>query len=305
MLKRSVLLFLLCFATVGVAADAGKLFIVMGGFNSCPRLSSDSLLPTGKTLIGLEEESSARIDKIFNASQIMKSSSADQKNTFILSCFTRLLVKGFLNNFYFRSFELGDASFDSHKSILIEQNELVEPLYLGQFFAEIVHYLKSSGKTPVVIGHSYGGFSALHMTEKLVSAGFHVGGLVTLDAVSPVRCKARDMILRLDKTLLGATTDCHGFPADSASLAAVGVLAQTERLDWWANRYQTEFRQLKGGLVRLPFKDSSLELSNARISVQAKNFFYQDNHSLMALDDAMWKSLREQHIFGESVQIGQ
>lgn len=302
------LLSIICFFFLPSVCMAGNLFVFIGGFNSCPSFESDSLLPTGKSLLGLGEESVAKPGKIFEASGLSTTIDAEENgHEVVFACFTRLLKtkllkEGALNHLNFRYFSVGDRSFKKESTVVIDQRYLTGPVFLEGFYSSLAAYLKKSGQIPVVIGHSYGGYSAMHLTSKLLKGGFEVGGLVTLDAISPVLCKAKDMIFRLHQTLLGTHSGCRGFPADELSLKVQRELSAAEGLSWWANAYQDDFRPLQGGPVEVPKFKVSDRFTNGKVEVVTTNFFLPDYHSLMAIDLGMWQELRSKRVLVKKSQ---
>ena len=111
-------------------------------------------------------------------------------------------------------------------------------------FAKQIEALRTSTDvaTIAVIGHSYGGWSAIKFVS-LLSDKWNFSGLITIDPISRVNCAPNDFI---NHVLNSPTKGCIESPKDFDSQTLQRIAAGTKK---WQNFYQTQDPVLRASSI--------------------------------------------------------
>lgn len=177
----------------------------------------------------------------------------------------------------------GVTSFNVDQGAQLTNDSFLEPLQ-NELRRMIGVNAKNGMETKIYfIGHSYGGYTAMNLARNFKD---NLWGLVTIDPISVLDCKASDMVRRPDKTLMQSHSGCLRAPKDYSSIYSTKRITQkiSESNDqiFWSNFYQTAFGFLHS---------SSIEGDGIR-NVALRDFkafpINTDHHSQSASHDSVW-----------------
>lgn len=277
----------------------------MGGFNSCEAAESVDAFSLGQGL--------ATTKAIYQASKFQEKivegffeKTGVQPVTFF-SCYSNLLKNYRFDTFHLRH-TFGDVGFSEFDFHAIQKNDLQSTEFLEPMFKAIQDELAELKKTydlkVYVFGHSFGGFSAIHLTNYLQDS-VDISGLVTIDPISPLSCSPRLIMFDLLRTAIGAHEGCSEYPSDDFSLAAISKIIKKNKIGWWVNVYQQQFRQLHSSSIPnfLNMGPEYFNLKSRRFKAEeVPGHPYKDFHSKLAVDELLWDELYEQRVLVTLVQ---
>ena len=271
------------------------LFVVLGGFNSCPdKCLLDTLTQAGKT---------AQMVELVEKKILTKH--AGSPVTLFTACYTGpddLIVHDRLEKISGR-YAWGDTSLSSTtkgvSSFEIPQGEsLSSTEFLKPLRDALSSYLDEKDKQGVevsmyVFGHSYGGFTGIHLADRFSK---NLVSLATIDPISMIQCQASTMVKDIYGTITRGHKGCQQAPSDPDSAQSISQLKKffKESTDekWWINFYQDSFPFLQSGaIVGLP----SSAPKNIKVQRSAfKTIFNGDYHSQTARHGGVWTRIAEQ-----------
>lgn len=119
----------------------------------------------------------------------------------------------------------------------------------------------------IIVGHSYGGWLSMISASVLISAGFHLIALITIDAISPLDCNFRKK------------EGCSRAPQDIPAQTLYKISANTEN---WLNFYSSSGKRNINSTF--PLKSSSISAAHVNIPKDL-------SHNEIIQDDSIWLTL--------------
>ncbi len=239
--------------------NATIMLIVIGGWNSCDEFEpgDDTPKEVGPRGMNIYRPIRSALDQL----------PQEQRSRFALSisCFTQTL--------------------DSVK-IRYEYLEATEKtLPLNEYFGTIIQYTtEQPDRAVALVGHSYGGWYALRLAERLMQSR-KLDRLFTVDPISPVRCTPialGSVILNRAGLINGANPGCAGsFGSADLGLFAFGA---PQAIGWWTHLYQQDVFSVLHS-APFPGADQNVWYSHPD-PVDAVN-----GHINMGKDARMWQAL--------------
>lgn len=278
------------------SADRWPVVVVMGGFNSCPEVEGVKTFSVGQGLATTKEifRSSSYQEKLVESFY----QKTGRRPVTLFTCYSNLLFNSRLDTFHLRA-TFSDIDFSEFSQQTIGQKSLEDTGFLRPILEEIRDKLlrveedSDDSLELYVIGHSFGGFAAIHLVDYLKNR-FQIGGVITVDAISPLTCSPKLVLSGLLRTAIGGHKGCKEFPADEFTQLAVKSIVRADRVSWWVNVYQKQFRQLHGGAIE-DFEGHEpryYNLKSRRFEVnEVPGFPYKDYHSKLAVDPLLWDEL--------------
>lgn len=271
-----------CSTRIAQGAGEGRnpVVIVVGGYQSCPKTKEILRLPV------------PTITDIAAAAVAPGSRAYPQRGAsprYLFGCYTGLLGAS-MGRIEFRYSP--DPRFKAFRSIPIDSRRLSDPKPLEPFF-EFLRAEISAVPRPetYLVGHSYGAWTAIHAAG-ILSRSLRIGGLATLDPISPVRCKPDALIYNM-LARLRSPSGCQSAPPDlfESDLSRLGL-----SLPWWLNFYQTQFRFVHSSAI------SAIEAMNADPAVPKRGYnllvrmrgtnpFFNDHHSNLSVHSDAWRTI--------------
>jgi pimeloyl-ACP methyl ester carboxylesterase len=249
------------------------IILVLGGYQSCPLSRELVVMPTAGTIAKMEPGITALKSDFERAH--------GQTPKFLFACYTGILRDMTLDRLeLWISYQSNFGSKQVHKlrSSGIRDRSAISPLY--RTVSDFVDPL--SNPKIYIVGHSYGGWSAIQVAQELGDRGFHVSGLTTIDPINPVLCKPRALagnILSSGSAPLG----CLTAPSDFDSRIF-------QHVSWWRNFYQKQTTILHSDAIQQlefynPGTDRKSDFGNSLIRKNGNI----DVHSALAHDENIWK----------------
>ena len=302
--------FLICFMfasqalgdTVAVADHMIKeevIVVIAGGFGSCPdELLLDRAIRAGKTaemqqffdayvLPVLSKEIFAYMPTIFS----MCYSGPDS----LASSFTQSIS----GRYAWNKEDLHRNSEGVRTFSITQGKSLYDLQFLESVKLELKNYIQSRRDLGLkvrlyLIGHSYGGFTAIHLASFFAD---NLVGLFTLDPISMLSCQAKEMVTKVYSTIALKHDGCKVAPNDSFSQKSIDhILKVVEKSNggrWWHHIYQKAFPWLHSdGVV------SASGLAPLEEQFITKDFrspiVAGDYHSQLARHELVWKKIAAQ-----------
>lgn len=278
-------------ATKEQSPDAiNPVFVVMGGFTSCPSAAEPTLLPFG----GADDIGTRVRDA---AKQI--ETSIDLKGgriQFFTSCYTNLKMQpNSILPVKPESFSLRwspiltfEPKLGTPKDLPIAPVDVTDGSILNNLVKDLVVQIATLKNPRVYLfGHSYGGWSVMQLALKLQAAGIGIRGLVTMDPISPVVCKP-DYVISAIRTF-GVVTkhDCMRAPPDVTRDQRLAIGTST---DFWLHFYQLRFRPLHSTEIpEIAEMNSDADTRGANYNVNAKHSKDGVEHSTIVTSDRIWQ----------------
>lgn len=259
-------------------------FVVMGGYQTCPISHEKSPLPVPTIL-----QIAVQAKKIGNSVQAKRS----LKAKYFLACYSGVFPELPSGRFEFRYSPHTD--FQSPDTIELNTGDFSGPEALALAFAELNNLLKET-TNPVVyfIGHSYGAWTAMNAIASLnqITA---LGGLVTIDAISPLECKPDQLVSKSIVSFFSKTSPCTQAPKDIPNKTMDFITANAP---WWFHYYQNQLGLLHSGPIS---EIESMNPDPARpsrgfnelIHLTGTNPIFNDYHSALAIDPGLWKNVAQ------------
>ncbi len=193
--------------------DSGKqLVIYFGGFLGCTNMFAEDATPID-----------SKIDILQKSTNIHTTTSHHREQILYMTCYTP-------DPDSIRVVE-GRSPTKPYKTTIAEFAKQIEALRTSTDVATIA-----------VIGHSYGGWSAIKFVS-LLSDKWNFSGLITIDPISRVNCAPNDFI---NHVLNSPTKGCIESPKDFDSQTLQRIAAGTKK---WQNFYQTQDPVLRASSI--------------------------------------------------------
>ncbi len=272
------------------------ILLFSGGYASCAKKAKDNRWEMGEA---------AKIEKMWEAAGLSKVSSQKIRGVSpvtIFTCYSALDKYSFFDSFNLRYSH--DPKFEKYSQIDLSESELISNHFLADYFAyvkKVVDETRKKGPVELyIMGHSYGAWTAIHTAHH-----FHeyveVAGLVTMDPISVLKCKASDMITQPISTLIQDHPGCLESPTDRITLEAIQNLVNHPTMSpkFWLNVYQNAFRFLHSdGIKEL---DGFSVGENWEYNYTPENGpparfgFFRNYHSYLGRDPIVWQDIREKY----------
>lgn len=257
-------------------------FVVMGGFLSCPKSTEIVYLPFAQVNdIGSRAKKTA--DELTGAVDLKGG-----KVQFFVSCYSGLLKTGDpVEDLKLDSYALRwnttltpEAKLNIASEKKLAPSQVSSAAVLDDLIKDLLTHV-AAVKNPRVylFGHSYGGWSVMQVALKLKDAGISVRGLVTLDPISPVGCKPGSVIGQVVNI---PAAGCTRAPSDVSTDQRLAIGKAT---DFWLHFYQTQFRLLhSGGIDEIDYMNDATDKRGLSRSVRIEHEALKDEHSKLATD---------------------
>jgi hypothetical protein len=273
--------------------------VIAGGFGSCPDdLIFDRAIRAGKSA------DMQRLFAMYVLPVLKRKQFADRPTIFSL-CYSgpdslaSSLTQSISGRYAWNRDDL-KRNAEGVKTFSVSQGKSLNELrFLEPVTMELKNYLQSRKDLGLkvrlyLIGHSYGGFTALQLADFLAD---DLVGLVTLDPISMLSCQAKEMATKVYSTIALKHDGCKLAPNDVFSLKSIDrilhVIEQAKGTVWWYHIYQKAFPWLHSDAVMSASGSAPLEEQ-----VVAKDFrspiVAGDFHSQLARHGAVWNKIAAQ-----------
>lgn len=210
---------------------ARSLVVISGGYQSCPETNEFFFLPQ-----------SAPLTKILKAAHPFLSDlkSLDSETPdLIWSCYSGVQSSGgFVNTFINGpiDFTFGPTAAGSNLINFKSVDDLQDGRGLSQFFNLVKSRIYQTKPDHVyLVGHSYGGWTAIQLGIRLTREGLKISGVTVTDPISPFQCPAHVMGKAVAATLGRPLPGCQTAPRD---FLVSDMNALAANADWLVNIYQ-------------------------------------------------------------------
>lgn len=259
---------------------ARSLVVISGGYQSCPKTNEFFFLPQR-----------ASITKILKVGQSFLSdieSLDGEAPDLIWSCYSGIQSSGGLSNTLTNGpidFTFGPTASGSNLIEFKSVNDLQDGRGLSQFYNLVKSRIYQIKPDHVyIIGHSYGGWTAIQLGIRLTREGLKISGITVTDPISPFLCPAHVMGQAVAATLGRPIAGCQIAPNDFLVRDMNALAANT---DWLLNVYQDQQHVLHSaplnyeGWVNEYFYDPN------------SYYLFAESHSAAALEPFVWERSRE------------
>lgn len=270
------------------------IYILMGGYMSCP----------------LVFNSNSRINKVTDLLQervenIQESLDQESYNPplYFTTCYTGpQLGASFSKSLSLDYFELNYSqslqstpdivSNQSHKE-LIDDALFVDVTPLTKLWTVLKKEIQTvANPVVIIVGHSYGGWTAIQTANHLMENSIDVFGLMTLDAISPVHCHPSvltDSVLQFKQT-----KGCTRF---SEYLTSSQINRLQVNLNWWLHFYQDQSYFLHSDDISELNTGHSVKdvfpFTQSQLHVVDKEIFIDNEHRLFPYESELWSAFEE------------
>ena len=276
MTKLRLLLILTTTLSYAPVVSAKSLVVISGGYQSCPKNGDFIRLPHAPLISTIVEAAAPLVSGLKTL--------GDDVDV-IWSCYSGVkkhplgeMVKGSPMSFGYGQGKPGEAS----TSIEVSSNTIDDAKPLSPFFDYVERYADMTKPDHIYLaGHSYGGWTAMHLGVHLAKTGHNVSGITTFDPISPFQCPA-GILSSSFVVSAQAPAGCLMAPRDLVE-ADMDLLRQENGL--LVNFYQTTFTRLHASVLKYP------GWSNRLVQQDYRRVWFGDTHTSMVRMAELWRDV--------------
>ncbi len=271
-------LFALAFVSLGFSSSllANTLVVVSGGYRSCAHSDAPDPLPR----IPKIQDIAPKAHKVFG-----------DNVTYLYSCYSGMHPD-------LRTIELQfsqDVSFKLRNQVYLRFDNFNSTRVLHDLFDFVAYHAdRLDDPTIYLVGHSYGGWTAIQLAAHLFSRNKKVRGLELIDPINPIICAAPEMAKQLVlTTALLRTTSLTG--CQRAPLIPTAVLNGLFSEGYWHNTYQTSFPFLHSGPIYASVDLGDRGRNQHYRFMELKRIWPKDFHNWLSINGGVWHGISERY----------